>query len=57
MQIDMIMQYIYASRNALLDGSPMIVAQMNVCAMQAARVKDRVLSEFTALCAQDCEKN
>jgi hypothetical protein len=25
----MIMQYIYASRNALLDGSPMIVAQMN----------------------------
>jgi hypothetical protein len=51
------MQYIYATRNTFISDEIRIVAQTFVCAMQAARVKDRVLSEFTALCAQDCEKS
>ena len=47
------MQYIYANRNALLDGSQLIIAQMNVCATQlkesAARPKDRNIIAFAVL--------
>ena len=48
------MQYIYATRNALLDGSQMIVALTNVCAMLLLKaiewLKERNLRVFSALC-------
>jgi hypothetical protein len=51
------MQYIYATRNALLDGSQMIVALTNVCAMPSIvvyeRHKDRNVIAFAVLCRQE----
>ncbi|MDD5267694.1 MAG: VOC family protein [Methylococcales bacterium] len=48
------MQYIYASRN---EGSPVIVAQMNVCAMPSIvvyeRHKDRNVIAVAVLCRQE----
>ena len=51
--MNIIMQYIYATRNALLDVSQIIVALTNVCATQLLkaieRLKDRNLRVFAAL--------
>jgi hypothetical protein len=51
------MQYIYATRNALLDGSQIIVALTNVCAMPPIvvyeRYKDRNVIAFAVLCRQE----
>ena len=51
------MQYIYATRNALLDGSQIIVALTNVCAMPSIvvseRLKDRNVIAFAVLCRQE----
>ncbi len=47
------MQYIYASRNALLDGNPVSVAQTFVCATLLLKAiewfKDRNLRVFAAI--------
>ena len=51
------MQYIYATRNALLDGRQIIVALTNVCAMPSIvvseRLKDRNVIAFAVLCPPD----
>ena len=51
------MQYIYAIRNALLDGSQIIVALTNVCATQleeaSAQPKDRNFLAFAVLCLSE----
>jgi hypothetical protein len=42
MQIDTIMQYIYASRNALLDGSAVSVALTNFAGLDHTRLSEHI---------------
>jgi len=39
----MILQYIFATRNALIDGSPVLVAQTNVYATNSTMIDKNVM--------------